>query len=361
MIRRSHRWTSVFAAVCLTLITATEPAHADRAGDQGSAPEPASDSTDAATSAAECDARPWACNVSPRRRARALALYKAGNQLLEDALFSTAAGKYSAALEHWDHPAIHYKLGLALYNQEKLVAAYQSFVRSLRHGPDALEPDDYQRALEHERQLRERIAVIEVACDEPGAVVSLNGAPLFTAPGRVTQYVLPGDYQVAARKPKYMVATQALTLRAAEVTRVSLTLVAEDQAQVHTRRMAAWKPWSVIGLAAGLGTTGALLHWRAGKNQARFDELFLVYCPSGCPESALPASVRAYESRARWQRRFATASYGVASVSALLGAGLIYHNRVRTRDNPALEHMVEVSVTPVLAPDLAGLSVQASF
>jgi len=58
--------------------------------------------------------RPWAQGVSPENQKAALGLFNEGNALLRDSIFPKAAEKYREALTHWDHPAIHYNLAVAL-------------------------------------------------------------------------------------------------------------------------------------------------------------------------------------------------------------------------------------------------------
>ena len=288
--------------------------------------------------------RPWTIGVSQEQQERARALYQAGNRFLADSLFAAAVAKYRAALQHWDHPGIHYNLALALVSLDRPLEAHESVVAALRYGPDGLQPDEYQRALDYRRMLRRQIAEVEVVCHEPGAAVTLDGKPLFIGPGQMTTQALPGKHQIVVSKPRYITTSQVVTLAAAARTHVELHVLPEHQATLRVRRWPSWTPWAVVGSGLATGTAAAVLHWQSDVNTRRLNELAPVYCGQGC--DVYPPVLRALHDRASWQRDAAYAGY--ATTAALLAAGtlLAYLNRPHTVENKALHDLVRISLQP---------------
>jgi hypothetical protein len=67
--------------------------------------------------------RPWAKGVSRSRRRAAARLFFEANKQLGEQFFKQAAETYREALKHWEHPAIHYNLSLALVNPAQPVGS----------------------------------------------------------------------------------------------------------------------------------------------------------------------------------------------------------------------------------------------
>jgi tetratricopeptide (TPR) repeat protein len=178
---------------------------------------------------AQSTARPWTRGVSQERQMRAKVFYHAGNRFLADSQFAAAVTAYRGALQHWDHPGIHYNLALALIGLDRPTEAYEATLDALSYGPDALQPDDYQRALDYQRLLRKQIVKVEIVCAERDADVSLDGKRLFTGPGRVTTMVTPGTHEIVASKPKYITSREAFTAKAAEHVRIEFRLIAKHR------------------------------------------------------------------------------------------------------------------------------------
>src|SRR3569832_1835287 len=73
------------------------------------------------------DTRPWAAVVKKSEQEAARKLFHDGNVQLNDGLFAKAAEVYKQALTHWDHPAIHYNLALALMNLDQPIESQANF------------------------------------------------------------------------------------------------------------------------------------------------------------------------------------------------------------------------------------------
>jgi tetratricopeptide (TPR) repeat protein len=302
--------------------------------------------------------------VTEEQRDRAIVLYNEGNQLFDNAYFKEAAVRYRKALEQWDHPSIHYNLMLAYVSLERPLDAYKSSVEALRHGQRALQPDEYRRAKDFHKLLQGRIAELEIVCDEPGAMVSLDGKTLFTAPGRTRTLVLPGSHAVVASKDGYLATHAPLLLVPGKITSVELDMLHADQALLSERRWASWKPWALVGAGATLGVAGGLLQWRASEANQRYMILFGDECkvPEGCSEpDDYSGKLRSLERRSTWYWRFSRGSYIAGGATIITGLALAYFNLPRSVNNPARNNLVHISVTPHVAPSYGGLTMDMSF
>jgi hypothetical protein len=265
--------------------------------------------------------------------------------------------QYRQALKYWDHPGIHYNLMLALVSVDQPVEAYESAVAALRHGYSALQPEEYERARNYKKLLRQQLAKIEVICTEPGAVVTLDGKPLFTGPDQVTRLVPPGTYQFMVSKPGHVTAIHTAELEPGETSRVELALMPLPRGQATRPRWAKWKPWTMVGAGAALALTGATLQWRASENAERANELFREYCPSGCPER-LPDDLVRVINRSDLQWTLATGTYVTAGAVIATGVALVVLNGPRPMDKNELADGVGVTVAP--APG-GGWAAQIAF
>ena len=107
-----------------------------------------------------------------------------GNVQLNDGLFAKAADIYKQALTHWDHPAIHYNLALALMNLDQPIDSQENFQMAVKFGDAPLQSKDkFDHAKDYILLLDKQIGEVEVTCNKPGTKVSLDGKEVFTAPG----------------------------------------------------------------------------------------------------------------------------------------------------------------------------------
>jgi hypothetical protein len=310
-----------------------------------------------------CLEHPWYCGVTEEDQEQALALYAEGNQLFDDSLFTAAVTKYEQAVEHWDHPGIHYNLMMALVALDRPIEAYQSNILALRHGPGALEPEEHRRAEDYQKLLRGRVAELTVSCDEPGAVVSLDGKNILKGPGKTLVFVLPGQHELVARKRGYLATHHALTLIAATSVSVRLRMLPESEALITTRAWPAWQPWAVVGAGVSVGLVGGLLEWRAGTNNRAFQQLFLTDCqaPDGCREVEYTDAMESRQLRYRLYRGLGHGALATGGAAMVGGLVLVYLNRPHEIENPERQRLVRVSLTPIVVPDASGLAVKLSF
>jgi tRNA A-37 threonylcarbamoyl transferase component Bud32 len=160
--------------------------------------------------------RPWATGVSAAEQRAALEVFTFANKALSGGFYREAAARYREALTHWHHPAISYNLALALLNLDDPVALDDALTDALKYGAAALEPDKFERAQGLVVLVRKQIAQVEIAVAQPGAVLVLDGQPVFKGPGTYTGRVRAGAHTVAVRSGDRTLATQTVTLAGGE-------------------------------------------------------------------------------------------------------------------------------------------------
>ena len=330
----------------------------------GKSAKPASSKTSGKAAGAAADpgeCKPWVCDVPEERQSQALVFYEEGNKLFEDSLFTAAAERYRAAIELWDHPAIHYNLALAQSGLDQPIAAYQSLQQALRHDGEALQAEELGQARAMVARLREKIAEVHVVCHEAGAAVTLDGKPLFTGPGEATRLVLVGQHQIDARKTGHVTASQAVTLGSEKRTRVEIRLIPEDKATVSIRPLPLWLPWATTAAGVGLGVAGLTLHGSSRDNYDEYTRQLRIQCARGCEEE--PPGVDDLYGRARWRQGAAYGAYALASVAVLSGLTMVYFNQARTEQSAAMKDVMRISVTPVVSPTISnrGFGVAAAL
>lgn len=294
--------------------------------------------------------RPWADGVPIARQEKARAIYAGANELLHEYLLEEAVDEYREALEHWEHPAIHYNLARALDSLGRPLEAYAHMEKALRYGEAAFAAREYAQVLNFQRLLDQKLAELVIVCEEEGVDIALDGRQLFTGPGTVKERVLPGEHLLVAHKPRQALLTRQLTLRAGRRTTIAL----------ETRqRWTSWAPWLVAGTGALVGITGGLLQRRAQDNMHRYRKAFLMQCTKGCTDDG-KAGLTALRQRALWQSRFGVAAMITGGSALVTGTILVVFNQFRSF-RIDLDRSTAVSVTPLLTPETAGLAIELTF
>src|SRR5258707_3627097 len=114
-------------------------------------------------------------DVSEANERAASVAFQQANDQLNDGFFVKAADKYREALSHWDHPAIHYNLALALINLDQPIEVFDELNKAIAYGEEPLEKDKYDHAKDYLKLVEGQLADIEVSGDKPGAKVSVDG------------------------------------------------------------------------------------------------------------------------------------------------------------------------------------------
>lgn len=304
--------------------------------------------------------RPWAKGVSPDEQRHALQLFREGNGLLKESVFVQAAHKYREALKHWDHPAIHYNLVLALLNMDQPVEVHQHLEKAMRFGPEPLDAEKFAQAQAYQALIEKQLAKVSIRCEEPDAKVVMDGRPLFTAPGVYEGWVRAGPHTVVATKEGFLTNQITRNLPAGEVSDFELKLYTADSLTEYRRKWAAWIPWAVLGAGAVVGGVGGAMHYNASTSFKEFDAGI-----DACGGCVPPPDVAGKLSTGNTLQAAAIGSYAVGGAAVVAGAVLVYLNRLQPYQiNPTIEQKssaTELSIAPVFGNGVSGASATIRF
>jgi hypothetical protein len=344
------------------------PADAAPVASEPAAPTPPTPAAPASAAAHKASAqvdldngqdRPWAKGVSADEIKVADALFHEGNGLLKESLFVQAAEKYREALRHWDHPAIHYNLSLALLNLDQPVEVFTHLERAMRFGPSPLELDKFEHAGRYRALIEKQVARVEVTCDKPGASITMDGQPLFTGPGHYEGMVRAGQHTFVGVKQGYVTTQKAPVLLPGEKTTIALQMFTADEMITYHRRWNNALPWSVFGAGILVAGLGGIMHWQASTHYKSYD--------SGVSDCATQAgsfgcnpmsSLSSKKSVGDGLQIGAFVAYGVGGATAIGGLVLAVLNRAKP---VRVERENKVSVSAAIGPGGAGASATVRF
>ncbi|MEW5743339.1 MAG: PEGA domain-containing protein [Myxococcota bacterium] len=304
--------------------------------------------------------RPWARGVSPEKQKRALELFRDGNAALKESLFVKAAQLYREALSLWDHPAIHYNLGLALVNLDQPVETYEHLEAALKYGAAPLDSDKFEQAQRYKALIEKQLARVDVKCDVPGAEVKFDGKPLFTSPGRWAGVVRAGPHSVTASKDGFLPYEQSVKLLGGESKEFVVTLMSAEDLTEYRRLWPAWIPWAVV--AGGAIVTGASvgLHLAARSGYQEYDQgiqMCLDPVTGGCTP---PLELSQKRSGADALQAVAIVGYAVGGAALVTGAVLVYLNRLQPYQR-SVSVGPQVTLLPSFGPTGAGATLFVEF
>lgn len=352
------------------LITAPSLAFAQPAPPPQPAPQPTPQpqtpikDSDLAT-AQQGEDRPWAKGVSPDEQKAALDLFNEGNNLLRDALFPKAVEKYREALSHWDHPAIHYNLALALVNLDQPVEMYEALTKAMAFGAAPLDADKFDRAKGYLILVSKQLAEVEYSISVPGAVVIFDGKEVLNGPGTWSSRVRAGEHSVVARAEGYSPTQLTQRVGGGETSRLDLKLFTDAELTRYKRRYPKWLPWTVVGAGAAIVGIGGLLHVQAKNGFADYDQA-IRDCAAGQATGGCMAggSVFDKKSSAETKQTMAFTAYALGGLALAGGVVLVILNQPSSyRIDPFKEsdQAHSVSVTPLVGPDLVGAAAVGRF
>lgn len=286
---------------------------------------------------ARADDKPWAEGVSEANQKQALALYRDGNLLFEKSACVEALAKYEQALAAWDHPAIRYNAAVCLIELDRPEEAYAYLLRALRFGADPLGPDLYKQGLTYQKLLGGRLGQLEITCDTDGAQLTLDGKPLFVAPGTTSRHLVPGTHQIVATERGHQTETRSVVVEPGRTQRVEITLRRRDAPPPLERRWASWKPWAVVIGGGVVASAGIGFYFKSRADFDKFDDAVRRICPDGCYEPGLSAEDRAdlaIEDTAKTWRVIAYSALAVGAAGLGTGVALVILNQPRVRVSP---------------------------
>ncbi|WP_437563385.1 hypothetical protein [Sorangium sp. So ce542] len=220
--------------------------------------------------AQEAPAAPWHEGVSEERKQRAQALFAEARELHRRVMLAEARAKYEEALAAWEQPELRLYLGRVLKLMGLPLLAHENLRLALRWGPGSLDAEKEQEARAMMRALVEReLAAVEIRCDEPGAVVLMDGQRWFVGPGAERRMVMPGEHVITARKDGYSTVVKPILVFAGQEASGRVDLSADTV--VSRPRWATWIPWATLGAGAALGIAGGALMWHADADHDEAD------------------------------------------------------------------------------------------
>jgi hypothetical protein len=309
--------------------------------------------------AARAAPRPWAEGVAASEQSTALELFRQGNEAFARSDYAAAARPYREALDHWDHPAIRGNLAIVLINLDDPVGAYEQLEKALRFDEAPFEQAVYAELLTTRKLLLGQLGQVEVLCDVPGAVVTLDGVTLLTGPGQVQRVVRAGAHQVVAKKPRHLTFTSEVTALPASPLIIHVQLVPLEQAGTWERRWPEWKPWLVVGAGAAVLAAGVAFELQARSDLDGYEAEIARSCPSGCNPSDLPAAVRDLESGGKRDSRIGVAAMIVGGAALATGGVLVLMNQPRHVE--VEESGRRIAAAPVVSPGFFGAAASMTF
>ncbi|HVE81473.1 MAG TPA: hypothetical protein VND93_01445 [Myxococcales bacterium] len=320
---------------------------------------------------------PWA-KVTPEHQQAAMKLFEQANQEVLDTQLPQAINHYRQALEHWDHPGIHYNLAVALLNLANPLESHKHLEAALRYGPEPLGAmEKFQRARSLLTTVESELSKLVLTCTEPGAKVTVDDRKdLFVCPRVYGEWTTPGRHfiRISLAKSQYSHPTDKTpTLQKGEKLSLQLNVYPDDR-WIETRRpWPEWVPWSVIAAGAAVVGGGVFLHVQAAGAFKAYDDRIAacagsppavagqIYAPCSADESQ---GISADRQRGSSLQTLAIGSYVGAGAAMAAGAVLIYLNNPRSYPaNPdaAASGGAQLSIAPVLAPGSGGAVLTFSF
>jgi len=320
------------------------------------------------------DTRPWAAGVPRDKQRLALKLFQDGNAQLNEGLFPNAVKLYRDALVHWNHPAIHYNLALALLNLDNPIEVYDSLQKAISFGPAPLEKEKYDHAQKYLHLVEQQIAFLEVTCKKPGAKVSVDGKEVFTVGpngegGFYKGRVKIGKHAFIAEKPGYNAEAEVPFIGPGETFRIELKLyTAEELTRYRRRWQKTWMPYAVIGGGVAFALIGGAFALSAGSSYEEFDSEVLRCNDASMGLGCTDASVMEIRDSGDTKKTLGYIGYGIAGAAIITGAVMAYLNRSETYQITADEYKRQqregtpaVSFTPIVAPDSVGAMLHGRF
>ena len=262
-------------------------------------------------------------------------------------------------------------MALALLNLDQPIEVYESLEKAIKYGPAPLEKDKYEHAREYMLLVEKQIAEVDVSCNKIGAKVSIDGKEVFTVveggKNRYVGRVRIGKHTFVAEKTGYNAQIDAPFVEPGQKFRIELTLYTEDELTRYKRRWnKRWMPVAVIGGGVAIGLVGGALELSARSSYRDFDAA-IAKCAqeSGTGGCDMPASFASTRDSGDTKRMLGFVGYGIAGAAVITGGIMLYMNRETsykiTADEYRREKSQPVSVTPLVAPGLAGAMVYGRF
>ena len=317
-------------------------------------------------------AAPAAAGARPRprpdpeqvKRDEARKLLKAGGRLLADGYYVGALAKFEEAYQAFPSPKIFFNYGQVYTELGRYLEAIVAFERFLAEAVGDAPPKELKELAAAARQaikaLEDRIAVLTLTVNEPGAQVSLDGARIGVTPLAKPIRLMTGSHSIVVTREGFDTGVLELKLEAKDRVERTVTLVKPRPkvVQVKVIYKTVRKPrkglpvlWTGVALTAAAGLTASIL----GGLALREDKIV------HSDQSTL-AEKRAAADRGKRYQRSADGLFIVTGVVAVatLTWGLVV---VRRSGGTERIRITEpgVTVLPILGPQGAGVQLGWRF
>lgn len=275
-------------------------------------------------------------------------------------------GGSESAAAHAFLAGFHLEAALAQRKLDRDVEARESLERALRYGEEALGAEQLKEAKAQLEEVERRLGRIRVSCRLEGAEVTLDGARLFTCPGRYEGWVKARDHELVARRPGEQSEVRHVTVSAGALRDVELSLTLPTNSTRAVRRWPAWAPWTVAAAGGAVVVTGGVLQVLASRNFRAYDEQFQQLdcwtAARGCTDAQIPGALSRRLERAGQQKRLAVGSYVVGGSLMAAGAVLLYLDRARSPEQkePRRGTGNGVVVAPSVTGEVVGLWIEVN-
>ncbi len=293
-------------------------------------------------------------SLSDKETAREL--FRTGNRKF-------AAGDYAAALADYEGadaimgvPTTSYKVGLALAQLGRLLAARDALLRATRYPVQPDEPEPYRKARASAATLaaevRERIPSLLVRVggvpEDVTVRITVDGVALALKTAGLPRKVDPGQHAVRVSADGYQPDEQTITLEQRQQGIVKLTLIPEGAAG-GTDDGSSYQVSPLVYIGFGVGLAGIVVGSIAGvvSLNAAADAKDQCYDDDTCPQAAQPDL-----DRAATFAPISTVSFILAGVGVGVGiAGLFMSGSDEPEtDDPA------AALSPLIGPGYLGVT-----
>lgn len=272
---------------------------------------------------------PWAAGVSEAHKQAAEKLLDEGNALFLERKYSEALAKYQAAKDSWDHPAIRFNIVRCLIQLNRPIEAIDHLEKALAYGSAPLEPAVYTEALAYQKLLARQVGDLEVACQQDGVRLTLDGRELATCPARQRRRVEPGQHQVVATKQGFMTRTIEVFVIGGKQQNVAVALEPLTESAKVVHRWPIWLPWLVFGSGVTVTALGGGLEVKASSDMASYDRQVARDCAERC-DPGQAAVLDPLRASATFENRLALGFIVTGAATAIVGGTMLYMNRART-------------------------------
>jgi tetratricopeptide (TPR) repeat protein len=206
---------------------------------------------------------------------KARATFHQGVQLYNEGSFDAALAEFRKAYRQSPNYRLLYNIALTYFDLHDYVSSIKYLKQYVKEGGSDLSAERRKQVGELNQKLEERIASLEIACNEDGADIRVDDMSVGVSPLASPVLVNAGARRVMAVKLGYAVVARMVTVGGKENAKVFLEFAVPGEAQVGEVR----KSW---GAGDTDGTLSAPLKSESAKAPARIGLVTSGLVAGGC-------------------------------------------------------------------------------